>query len=152
MGPSPPLHVRLLAQQDYVRPKVVLLGLEDILTAEFKRIVSNQSTEVCFVPSLSALGSLGPLNQMHAGLIFCSAKAEQYVPLLQMIERETLNLPVVVVSRLPEVAEWIEALEKGAADYCSPPFDSNHIQQILDQRFDAYPGTWHSKVRKFFEF
>jgi DNA-binding NtrC family response regulator len=141
-----------MGQQDYVRPKVVLLGREDILAAELKRIVSNQGTEVCFVPSLSALGSLGSLNQMHAGLIFCGAKAEQYVPLLQMIERETLNLPVVVVSRLPEVAEWIEALEKGAADYCSPPFDPNYIQRMLDQRLDAYPVTWHSKVRKFFEF
>lgn len=41
-------------------------------------------------------------------------------------------LPVVVVSRAPDVTGWLDALEAGAADYCAAPFESIHLRWILD--------------------
>jgi len=43
-----------------------------------------------------------------------------------------MNLPVVVVSRDAETANWVLALEAGAQDYCAPPFEPSHIRWILE--------------------
>ncbi len=42
------------------------------------------------------------------------------------------GLPVVVVSRLPEVEGWLDALEDGAADYCAAPFEPVQLRWLLD--------------------
>ena len=39
--------------------------------------------------------------------------------------------PVVVVSRLPEVDAWLNALEEGAADYCAAPFEAIQLSWLL---------------------
>ncbi len=43
-----------------------------------------------------------------------------------------LRLPVVVVSRLPEVSEWLDALDAGAADYCAAPFEHQHMSWLIE--------------------
>jgi DNA-binding NtrC family response regulator len=53
------------------------------------------------------------------------------MPLLEAIAHRWPELPVIVVSRMPEVSEWLDAIEAGAADYCAAPFESAHIQWIL---------------------
>jgi len=47
------------------------------------------------------------------------------------MKAERPGLPVVAVSRLPEVSAWLNALELGAADYCAPPFEPAQIHWIL---------------------
>ena len=41
------------------------------------------------------------------------------------------GVPVVVVSRIPEVSAWLDALEKGAADYCGAPFEARQVRWLL---------------------
>ena len=45
-----------------------------------------------------------------------------------------VTVPVVVVSRHPETAEYLDAMDAGAADYCSAPFEPSHIHWILQRR------------------
>jgi DNA-binding NtrC family response regulator len=65
-------------------------------------------------------------------LVFCSADRQTYTLLLNLIKQEGLQLPVVVVSRHPQTDEWLDAIEAGAADYCSPPFEAFQISWIID--------------------
>jgi DNA-binding NtrC family response regulator len=41
------------------------------------------------------------------------------------------GVPVVVVSRIPEVSAWLDALEKGAADYCGAPFEARQVRWLM---------------------
>lgn len=63
-----------------------------------------------------------------ADIVFC--------PSARPVLRQALSLypgtPVVVVSRLPEVDGWLDALEEGAADYCAPPFETIQIRWLLE--------------------
>jgi hypothetical protein len=69
----------------------------------------------------TALSKLGiePVDE-RPRVVFCSAQPE----ILQEALRRFPQLPVVVVSRLPEVRAWLDALEAGAADYCAASFES----------------------------
>lgn len=69
--------------------------------------------------------------------MFCPAEPEQYASLLEAMKAERPGVPVVVVSRLPEVSAWLHALELGAVDYCAPPFEPDHIQWILQSALKA---------------
>lgn len=64
----------------------------------------------------------------QADIVFC--------PSARPVLRQALSLypdtPVVVVSRLPEVEGWLDALEEGAADYCAPPFETIQIRWLLE--------------------
>jgi DNA-binding response OmpR family regulator len=42
-----------------------------------------------------------------------------------------VTVPVVIVSRHPETSEYLDAMDAGAADYCSAPFEPSHIHWIL---------------------
>jgi len=44
-----------------------------------------------------------------------------------------VTVPVVVVSRHPEPAEYLDAMDAGAADYCAAPFEPSHIRWILQR-------------------
>jgi DNA-binding NtrC family response regulator len=68
-----------------------------------------------------------------ADIVFCAAD--------RSVLREALELfpgtPVVVVSRLPDVERWLDALEDGAADYCAPPFEAIQMRWLLDTHAGA---------------
>jgi len=38
----------------------------------------------------------------------------------------------VVVTRVPETREWLDALEAGATDYCSSPFETRQINWLME--------------------
>lgn len=42
------------------------------------------------------------------------------------------GLPVIVVTQNPMEKKWLDALEAGAADYCSAPFEPIQVRWILD--------------------
>ncbi|MCS7042756.1 MAG: hypothetical protein NZR01_08190 [Bryobacteraceae bacterium] len=72
----------------------------------------------------------------RADIVFC--------PSSHAMLRKAMTLfpgtPVVVVSRLPEVDGWLDALEEGAADYCAPPFETVQIRWLLE----THAGGRHS--------
>ncbi|MEO8593647.1 MAG: hypothetical protein ABI759_10010 [Candidatus Solibacter sp.] len=51
---------------------------------------------------------------------------------LQQIQLSRPGVPVIVVSRLPEVSKWLNALEHGAADYCGAPFEARQVRWALN--------------------
>jgi|WetSurMetagenome_2_1015567.scaffolds.fasta_scaffold739720_2 DNA-binding NtrC family response regulator len=82
----------------------------------------------------TALSKLGTqLVNERPQVIFCSVSPS----ILQKALKRFPKLPVVVVSRLPEVRAWLDALEAGAADYCAAPFESIHLNWILSNQLGA---------------
>ncbi len=120
-----------MSSQD-TQAKIVLFGLDVGLASELSDVLSQRQQTVWVKPFLPPSECIGVVDEVGADLVFCSSDRENYVALLEAIGRDKPDLPVVVVSRTPEVSEWLDAIEAGASDYCAAPFESSHIQWILD--------------------
>ena len=141
--------MRMAKKSDGVS-SVVLLGLADNLAPELRRALSGRQLAVCSVPfpnplspsDLSGASDLSHLlDGVDAEVVFCGAKPEQYTSVLGAIKQHKPGVPLVVVSRLPDVCEWLEALKAGACDYCAPPFESTQMGWILESALRARCGS-----------
>lgn len=109
--------------------KALLFGLEEALASSLQEVLSR-----CGCRARLAGSDESP---RPADIVFCASTPD--------LRRAALNrfhgLPVVVVSRLPEVEGWLDALEDGAADYCAAPFEPVQLKWLLDT---------HTRQRKAF--
>ena len=67
-------------------------------------------------------------DRPQADIVFCSNQPATLSQALAQFK----PAPVVVVSRLPEVEGWLDALEAGAADYCAAPFEPAQLGWLLE--------------------
>jgi DNA-binding response OmpR family regulator len=78
------------------------------------------------------LHHLVPVSEfLQADIVFVGGSARQYLPLLRRLRGLNRSLPIIVVAPVPETAEWLDALEAGATDYCVPPFDMRQARSLL---------------------
>ena len=100
--------------------KILLAGLETTLADELSRVLSQlgQSAQIAVTGGGAESGDIQ--------LIF-APEAD-----LAGIQRSHPGVPVIVVSRLPEVSAWLHALEQGAADYCGAPFEARQVRWALN--------------------
>jgi PleD family two-component response regulator len=105
-----------MKDSNIINAKAYLAGLDDSLSAELIRVLRATSCELTDDPSL-------------AQIVFCPWQAEAF----REAAARFRHVPVVVVSRLPEVQGWLDALEAGAADYCASPFEKVQIQWLLER-------------------
>jgi DNA-binding NtrC family response regulator len=110
---------------------IMLFGLENALAAELAGVLTFEKRAFRSAQFDAAEGAKAAIQE-GTSLVFCSADREAYTRLLNLIKQERLELPVVVVSRQPQTEEWLNAIEAGAADYCSPPFEAFQISWIID--------------------
>jgi two-component system OmpR family response regulator len=69
---------------------------------------------------------------LDADIVFAGGDAKQYVSLLRDVRQARPGLPFVVVTRIPNTSEWLTALEAGATDYCSAPFERRAINWLME--------------------
>ena len=105
---------------------ILLVGLDLLLADELIGVLRQLGQSV----QIAALGS-GALETGNAHLVFAASGD------LGAIRRTRPDLPVVVVSRLPEVSAWLDALEQGAADYCGAPFERKQVGWVLNSSLPA---------------
>jgi DNA-binding NtrC family response regulator len=120
---------------------VVFFGLDEGLSSELQDVLESRRWAIYTHPFLSPLECLNVVDRVGAGLVFCSAERGRYLALLETIGRERPGLPVIIVTRAPEVSEWLDAMEAGASDYCAAPFEPSHIHWILDSVLKYRPGS-----------
>jgi DNA-binding NarL/FixJ family response regulator len=72
------------------------------------------------------------LDILDADIIFAGGEPAHYLSLLRKVREVRPSLPFVVVTRVPETREWLDALEAGATDYCSSPFESRQINWLME--------------------
>lgn len=113
------------------RARILIAGLDVYSVAELQDVLKRQDRDVFTVPFQSARQCLAMAERVGADVVFCPADNRIYLPLLEAIRERHTTLPVVVVSRHPEVPEWLDAIEQGATDYCAAPFEPGHVNWIL---------------------
>jgi DNA-binding NarL/FixJ family response regulator len=91
-------------------PRAILLGLDPVIEAEL-------AASLCAASFAVSHGAGSPVAR-GGGLVFCP-RGEAF----DAARASFPDLPVVIVSRLPDTREWLEALELGAADYIAAPFE-----------------------------
>jgi len=109
--------------------RVVLFGIEDPLARELHTVLTDQSLHVQADQCHTLNDCVRQLDDSH--LIFCS-NTPQLINLLAAVSAHPAKVPVVVVSRHPEVREWLDAIEAGAADYCAAPFELRQLHWLLE--------------------
>ncbi len=73
-----------------------------------------------------------------ADLVLACGDDRRCMELLALCKKGRRSMPFVVVTRLPETARWLDALEAGAADYWAGPFERTQFRWLLDS---ALPRT-----------
>jgi DNA-binding NtrC family response regulator len=103
--------------------------LDESLAAQLREATSESAPK--FYSARSTRECVALAERLHVDVVFCGSEPVEYRALLDAFKRRGLHLPVVVVSRLPEVSEWLDALDAGAVDYCAAPFEHQHMQWLI---------------------
>lgn len=101
--------------------RILLIGLETTIADELSRVLSQLGQSVH-----TAAQGCGAAEPGDIQLIF-APEAD-----LASVQRSRPGVPVIVVSRVPEVSAWLQALEQGAADYCGAPFEARQVRWALN--------------------
>jgi DNA-binding response OmpR family regulator len=106
---------------------VFLIGLEQATAAQISRALAIERHQIQQKPR-----SIGAHDLLGVDIVFAGGEPSQYMPLLRFVREERPALPFVVVTRIPETTEWLDALEAGATDYCSAPFETRQIHWLME--------------------
>lgn len=112
---------------------IVLFGLDEELAQELRQGLVNVCGEMHSQSVPHGNDCLNMIKDSAVTLIFCGPDSE----LVSELRTSHPNASIVVVSRLPEVMDWLDAIEAGADDYCAPPFEAVQIRWILDANLRA---------------
>jgi DNA-binding NtrC family response regulator len=109
--------------------KILLFGLDHCIADELNPVLKQLGQTVQIAAHAS-----GVLQHTDANVVFAAGES------LGAVREQRPELPVVVVSRIPEVRGWLDALEAGATDYCGAPFEAAQVRWVLD-------SSLHIRVR-----
>jgi DNA-binding NtrC family response regulator len=70
---------------------------------------------------------------LDVDFVFAGGEPPEYLPLLKRVRDFRPMMPFVVVARVPETIEWLDALEAGATDYCSTPIDTRQLHWMMER-------------------
>lgn len=107
--------------------RVVLLGIAGDLADQLTLVLREEAHQVSRMQSYE--DARWEINPEVA--FICGDGADFIDNLCILLEREP-QLPVVVVTRLPETGRWLDALEAGARDYCGAPFERVQVRWIME--------------------
>src|SRR5580698_4360508 len=107
--------------------KVVFVGLEQAAAVPIAKALAAERHQVEQKPKSALVPDL-----LDADIVFAGGEPSHYLLLLRSIREARPALPFVVVTRVPETREWLDALEAGATDYCSAPFESRQIHWLME--------------------
>jgi DNA-binding response OmpR family regulator len=106
--------------------KVVLVGLEQATAGQISRALAVERHQI------EQKQHVATRELIDADIVFAGGEPSEYMSLLRLVRAERPGLPFVVVTRVPETEEWLNALEAGATDYCSGPFESRQIHWLME--------------------
>ena len=95
--------------------KILLLGLETPIAEQLTSVLTQLGQDVTTADTVSDVQVIFvPEGDFHA------------------VQDSRPGIPLIVVSRVPEVSKWLNALEQGAADYCGAPFEARQLRWALN--------------------
>ena len=102
-------------------PSVLVFGLERPVADAIESALQRLGFEICRDHASPA--------DCGCEIMFCGT--EDAAALLAARGRMSRLPLVVVASRLPHIPDWLDAIEAGAFDYCSAPFETRQIAWIM---------------------
>src|ERR1700691_1597927 len=102
-----------------VMAKIFLIGLEQEAAGQICRALTVGSHQIEQQPQDVLVREL-----RDADIVFAGGEPAWYLTLLKRVREARPALPFVVVTRIAETNEWLDALEAGATDYCSVPIEA----------------------------
>jgi DNA-binding response OmpR family regulator len=111
--------------------RVVLLGIPADIAESLGQIVSKRGTILYIPPLFPILRTLDLIREAAPDLVFVWTGENPVTSLLETVRRAEPQVPAVAVNSRVENREILDALDSGAVDYCTPPFDFLHIQGLL---------------------
>ena len=113
--------------------RILTIDLEPSLNRELSEALEQSRVN----HSLKALSehcpeSPDPVDWNEVDIVFCPSRPERFLAVLGIVAQAKPGLPVVVISRLPEVSQWLDAIEAGAADYCAAPIEAVQVRWLLE--------------------
>jgi DNA-binding response OmpR family regulator len=107
--------------------KVFLAGVDESVAHCLQRALAIENHQI------EQRSGSAPIDDfVDADIVFVGGDAKQYLPLLQGVRQERPSLPFVVVTRIPETSEWLDALEAGATDYIAAPIELRQINWAME--------------------
>jgi DNA-binding NtrC family response regulator len=111
------------------KPRLLLLGLQSDTAGQLARAFPNCQPMVAGEPAAELSSLLNHVRLHDADIVFCPAGHQDLPALLQ--EARKVSTPIVVVSEHADTAEWLDAMDAGAADYAAPPFNAKQLNWIV---------------------
>jgi DNA-binding response OmpR family regulator len=106
---------------------VYLIGVEKTIAAQISGALAVERHRI-----EQKTQNIGAHDLIEVDIIFAGGEPSEYLPLLRRVREERPELPFVVVARIPETTAWLDALEAGATDYCSLPFETRQINWLME--------------------
>ena len=107
--------------------KIVLIGLEQATGAQICGALAAHNHQI-----EHQLQDVAIRKVLDADIVFAGGEAACYMSLLSRVREARPTLPFIVVTRVPETTEWINALEAGATDYCSAPIEARQLHWLME--------------------
>jgi len=107
--------------------KIVLIGLEQVVAGEICRALAVERHQIEQRPQ-----DVRTQEFPDADIVFAGGEPAYYMPLLRRVRKAQPLLPFVVVSRIGEITEWLDALEAGATDYFSVPIEKRQLHWLME--------------------
>jgi DNA-binding response OmpR family regulator len=106
--------------------KVFLIGLEQVTASQIRGVFPPETH------SIECKDGIGSASEVpDADIVFAGGERDQSLSLLRQLREAKPALPCVILSRMPETKDWLDALEAGAADYIGAPFDAGQLLRIV---------------------
>lgn len=112
--------------------RILLFELHEDLLCDLRDTLIS----VRLVPAIEEDVPVERIDWSQYDLVFCPAGS---VLSAIVTAAKSVSAPTraVAVSRLPDVQEWLEAIETGALDYFAPPFEQSQVRWLIQTHFPS---------------
>lgn len=112
--------------------RIITVGLDKSSASQLGLALGVGRHQIDHKPKTTAVDEV-----VEADIVFANGDGKHYLPLLRQVRETHPALPFVVVTRIPETSDWLDALEAGATDYCSTPFEPRQMKWLMESAFNA---------------
>ena len=122
--------------------KIFLIGLEQEAAGQICRALTVGRHQVEHQSRDALIRELALIPEiLDADIVFAGGEPARYLTLLKRVREARPALPFVVVTRIGETDEWLDALEAGATDYCSVPIEARQLHWLMEYALPKHNGA-----------
>ena len=113
--------------------RILLIGFDEATANQIDELIQQEKHVSDHGPM-----DLRTFDTAEADLVLACGDDRKCMDMLALSKTRFGSIPFVVVTRFPETARWLDALEAGATDYWAAPFERTQLRWLLDS---ALPRT-----------